>query len=203
VPNLHFKWRYYQGSKLSLSARLGYFGFDTKHLETLDEQRTHARLAVVPFDLAGTWRIDKRASMSLDLVWTGVFIEGTADQETLQGAFQGAATNLQTLYTLELRVSRVTALLLQPRFLSVQVTRLQGNVVLRPDEFTTIEIYGAQRSDELSFRGAYSLTLSALFSWSRFNLRLGLGYGNYNVPGINFMLPERSLFPELDLYFVF
>ena len=203
VPNLHLKWRYYQNTKLSLSARLGYFGFDTKSLEKLDEQKTHAVISVVPFDVAGTWRIDKRASVSLDFIWTGVFIKGEADQEALNGTFQGGATNLQTLSTLELRVSRVTALLFQARLLSFQLVSYRGDVELHPDEFTTIEIHGAQKSDALDFRGASSLTLSALFSWQAFNLRLGLGYGNYNVPGINFMLPKKSLFPDFDAYFVF
>jgi hypothetical protein len=203
VPNLHLKWRYYKGTKLSLSARLGYFGFDTKNLDTLDEQKTHAVLSVIPFDVAGTWRIDKRASLSLDVIWTGVFIKGEADQEALNGTFQGGATNLQTLGTFELRLSRVTALLLQPRLLSYQLLNLQGDVVLHPDEFTTIEIHGAQQSDAVNFRGAYSLTLSALFSWKLVNLRLGIGYGNYNIPGINFMLPQKSLFPDFDFYLVF
>ncbi len=203
VPNLHLKWRYYKGTKLSLSARLGYFGFDTKNLEKLDEQKTHAVLSVIPLELAGTWRIDKRASLSLDFIWTGVFIKGEADQEALNGTFQGGATNLQTLGTFELRLGRVTALLLQPRLLSYQLVNYRGDVTLHPDEFTTIEIHGAQQNDALNFRGAYSLTLSALFSWKVINVRLGIGYGNYNVPGINFMLPQKSLFPDFDFYLVF
>ncbi len=203
VPNMHLKWRYYAGEKLSLSARLGHFGFDTKSLDKLDAQKTHAVIRVVPFDLAGTWRFGKRASMSLDLIWTGVFIKGQADQSSFNGTFQGGATNLQALYTFEWRFSKVTALLLQPRFLSYQLANVKGDVVLHPDEFTTVEIHGAEQSDALNFRGAYSLTLSALFSWQTFNLRLGVGYGNYNVPGINFMLPKRTIIPDFDLYWVF
>lgn len=203
VPNLALKWRYYKGDQVSLAARLGFFGFDTKSLEKLDEQKTHATLAVVPFDLAATWRVDKRFSMSFDLIWTSVFIKGEADLDSLNGTFQGGTTNLQSLYTLELRATRVTALLLQGRFLSFQRANLNGNVILHPDEFTTVEVHGARDSDALNFRGAYSLTVSALFSWELFNLRLGLGYGNYNVPGLNFMLPTRTPFPDFDFYWIF
>ena len=28
-----------------------------------------------------------------------------------------------------------------------------------------------------------------------------VGYGNYNVPLVNFVVPERTLIPEADLYF--
>jgi hypothetical protein len=141
--------------------------------------------------------------MSLDLIWTGVFVKGELDQDSFDGTFQGGASNLQSLYTLELRVSRVTALLLQPRFLSYQKASVQGDVVLHPDEFTTVEVHALRDTDALDYRGAYSVTLSAVFSWQLWNLRLGLGYGNYNVPGINFMLPQRTLFPDFDLYLVF
>ena len=122
---------------------------------------------------------------------------------SLNGTFQGGTSNLQSLYTFELRATRVTAFLLQARFLSFQRANLNGNVVLHPDEFTTVEVHGARDSDALNFRGAYSLGVSALFSWELFNLRLGLGYGNYNVPGLNFMLPMRTPFPDFDFYWVF
>jgi hypothetical protein len=36
-----------------------------------------------------------------------------------------------------------------------------------------------------------------------FNLRLGVGYGKYNIPLVNFVVPERTLIPEADLYFLF
>ena len=203
VANLHAKWRYYSAQHLSLSARLGYFGLNTKNFQKLEDQKTTAFLAVIPFDLAATYRFDPTFSLSMDLIWTAVFIKGDVDLEAFNGTFQGGTTNLQSLFTVEMRLGKRTALLLQPRFLSYQLLNLKSDVTLHPDEFTTIEVHGAQQSDALDFRGAYSLTLSALFSWQSFNLRLGVGYGNYNVPGINFMLPERSLFPDLDLYWIF
>jgi hypothetical protein len=203
MASLHTKWRYWAGEQLSLSARLGYSGLNTKNLQRLDEQKTTAFLAIIPFDLAGTWRFDPRFSLSLDLAWTSVFIKGDLDQDAFNGTFQGGTTNLQSLVTGEARLSKITSLILQARFLSYQLAHYKGDLVLHPDEFTTIEVHGAQQSDALNFRGAYSLSLSALFSWQAFNLRLGLGYGHYNIPGINFMLPNASFFPDLDFYWVF
>ena len=52
-------------------------------------------------------------------------------------------------------------------------------------------------------RGASVL---AAFQWSsarRFRFRAGLGYGNYNIPVLNFIIPIATPFPELDLSFVF
>src|SRR5262245_15069670 len=42
MANLHTKWRYYAGDQLSLSARLGYAGLNTKNLQSIDEQKTTA-----------------------------------------------------------------------------------------------------------------------------------------------------------------
>jgi len=44
---------------------------------------------------------------------------------------------------------------------------------------------------------------SFAFSWQTFNLELGLGYGNFNVPGVNFMINRRTLIPTLDMYWTF
>ena len=44
---------------------------------------------------------------------------------------------------------------------------------------------------------------SVVFSWKVFNLRLGVGYGNYSIPGINLVLPKKTLIPDLDFYFRF
>lgn len=41
------------------------------------------------------------------------------------------------------------------------------------------------------------------WSWQTFNLELGLGYGHFNIPGVNFMINRRTLIPTFDLYWTF
>ena len=54
--------------------------------------------------------------------------------------------------------------------------------------------------DALDVKNAYSIVPGMAFSWKTFNLRAGLGYGNFNVGGVNFVFPRKTLVPELDLY---
>jgi hypothetical protein len=203
VSNAHAKWRFWQNERVAFSAFTGFFRFDTERLESLDEHIGNATITVVPFELAGSYRFDDRYTLTIAPVWTTVDVEGELGAEDLRGAGQGAASNFQLTATLEWRLSRVTALLFHFRQLVVQRASASGGAVFRPDEFTTVEVYASGRTDAINFRGARSLTVSSVFSWEIFNLRTGLSFGNYNVPGVNFVLGTRTVVPELDLYWIF
>lgn len=73
-----------------------------------------------------------------------------------------------------------------------------------PDAYTTVEVVAdAQDDSVVNFRGAFSIVPSFAWSWQTFNLELGLGYGNFNVPGVNFMINRRTLIPTFDMYWTF
>jgi hypothetical protein len=103
----------------------------------------------------------------------------------------------------EWRVSPVTAFTFEARRLIFQRVTASTDVESHPDEFTTVELHLAGKTSALDFRNAWSLTACAVFSWKVFNVRAGLGYGNYNVPGVNFVTGQRFLFPDLDVYWIF
>jgi hypothetical protein len=203
VSNLHLKWRIYEEKKWAFSASTGFYHLDTKNFEGLDENTGNATLTVFPFELATSWRIDDRFTLTLAPVWTTVVLKGNLADDDLEGAGEGAVNNFQLTSTFEWRVSRVTAFLFHGRYLVAQTAHANADVVLHPDEFTTVEVHAAGKTDAIDFRRAGSLTVSSVFSWETFNFRLGLSVGNYNVPAVNFVLGQSLVVPELDVYLIF
>jgi hypothetical protein len=203
VANLHAKWRYYCDDPLALSVQLGIFRLDTEQLRDVDEDAGSAVLTAVPLELGGSYRFDDRWTLGAAFSYTEFKLEGELKNEDFEGAAEGAVDNFQLTTTLEWRYTRVTAFTLHYRYLLLQRLAGGGDVVFYPDEFTTVEVHGAATTDALDFKAAFSITASAVFSWETFNLRAGLGYGNYNVPGINVVLPVKILYPSLDLYWIF
>ena len=62
-------------------------------------------------------------------------------------------------------------------------------------------IYGER--DLLPEETAWNVSLSTAWSWSHFNLRLGLQYGNFTIPEVNIVLPGQLLTPVGDIYWRF
>ncbi len=203
VANLHAKWRYWHNDTWALSVFTGFYHFDTKSLEKVDEDTGNATIDVVPFELAASYRFDDRYTLSVAPVWTTVALKGDLESEDLKGAGEGAVNNFQLTATFEWRVSRVTAFLFHGRYLVAQTAHAQGDIVLHPDEYTTVEVHASGKTDAIDFRKAGSLVLSSVFSWETFNLRTGLSFGHYNVPAVNFVIGTPLIIPELDLYWIF
>jgi hypothetical protein len=203
VSNLHAKWRYWHDETWALSVFTGFYHLDTKNLSAVDEDTGNAVITVLPFELAASYRFNDRYTLTFAPVWTSVLVKGSLGNDDLQGAGEGAVNNFQLTATFEWRWSRVTALLFHGRYLLAQRAYVQGDVVLTPDEFTTIEVHAAAQDDGVQFRGAGSLTTSFVFSWETFNLRAGLALGHYNVPGVNFVLGQPLVVPDLDVYWIF
>jgi len=203
VSNLHAKWRYWQNDTWALSVFAGLYHLNTKSFEQVEEDTGNATLTVFPFELAASHRFDDHYTLTVAPVWTTVVLRGNLESDDLRGAGEGAVNNFQLTATFEWRLSQVTAVLFHGRYLVAQTAHAQGDVVLRPDEFTTIEVHATGTTDEINFRRAASLTVSGVFSWETFNFRIGASVGNYNVPGVNFVIGETLLIPELDLYWIF
>jgi hypothetical protein len=196
--NLDLKWRFYGGDPLSLSARIGFTRFVPKDVAS---GAGSAELGIVPFELLGSWRFDDRWTLSAGALYTVVTLKGSYDPAKLEGL--AAVTNLQVLANLEYRLTRVTAFVLAGRYLAFQNAGGRASATLTPDAYTTIELESVANTSALDFPHAFSIVPSVVFSWKTFNLRLGLGYGNYSVPMVNLVLPNKTVVPDFDLYWVF
>jgi hypothetical protein len=203
VPNLQAKWRLYQGETWAFSAATGLFYLDTKSFKAIDENATRVKLAVVPFEMLASCRFDDRYTLSGGFVQTLVKADGTLTVDSFHGAANGAVENLQYTMTFEWRATRVTALTAHARVLVYQRLRGGGDVTLHPDAYTTVELHGGAASEAVNYGKAWSITPAVNFSWETFNLRAGVGYGNFSLPGVNFVLPNKTLIPELDLFWLF
>ena len=196
VANFGVKWQIPVTDTIDIAPQLYSFRLD---VQKLNPDSPPLVIVAVPFDVTGSWRINDKHTLSLSAVYTWNHLEGTFDQEALKGA--AAVSNFQLVSTWEFRWTKVTALLLRLRYLAYQwQPTASASYVLHPDEYTTVEVYGDARFDALDVRNAWSLIPGVAWSWETFNLRVGLGYGNYNVPGVNFVLPRKTLCPELDLF---
>ena len=203
ISNLHAKLRLYQGDAFTIAVSAGFFHFDTKSLRHVDATASRATVDVVPYDVLMSYRFDDRYTLSLDSVFTNVKVDGKLRRTDFQSAGAGAVNNYQLNTTFEWRYTRVTAFVANLRYLVFQRTSANLDWESHPDRYTTVVIRGSAQSEALDFHGAASLTLSSVMSWKYFNLRLGLGYGHYNVPGLNFVLGKPSWFPDLDAFWLF
>ena len=202
TPNAYLKWRFYAGDAWHWAAQVGFFRLDTA---AFDKKASDPPVfTVASASLLQSVRLGARNQLSNGLVFTAVRATGTVDQDTLRGAGDAGLTNLQYVAAYELRLSRSTAFVLTGRYLIAQVLDANTRFTVHPDEYTTIDVVADARDDSVvNFRGAFSIVPSFAWSWQTFNLELGLGYGNFNVPGVNFMINRRTLIPTFDLYWTF
>lgn len=203
------KWRFYDtdSGRFSASTRLSVLALDFTKLKKrvggdASEDDPSATLVVVPFELASSYRLNKDMTLSAEMVFTSVTLKGDGSKSSTD--FEGAAatSNGQLGLTFEWRWSEVTALVLHARTLMYQTAQVAGNTVVPVDDYTTIEIVGSGETDALDY-SASSFVPSLQWSWSSLNLRAGMGYGNWNIPGINFVLPNKSVILDFDLYWRF
>ena len=65
------------------------------------------------------------------------------------------------------------------------------------DDDTSVEVEGEASAVDSR---PWAVILGTHLHWGAINLRLGVGYGNYFVPGISFPIPEKRFFPDLNFY---
>ncbi|MBW2459313.1 MAG: hypothetical protein JRI68_32775 [Deltaproteobacteria bacterium] len=201
IPNATAEWRFAETSKFAFSGAVGAAYASTRPYTIAFEDWPVADLGIFPFELIGTFRMHQDWTWSVGAQFTTVLLSGEYDKNDFEGA--AAVSNLQGHSTIEWRVNRRAALLLHGRYLVFQTVRAGATVTLEPDEYTTITASAAGESDLLNFPHAYQIIPAVQLSWDTVNLRLGVGYGNIIIPAINFVLPKRSLVPQLDLYWRF
>lgn len=203
APNLHAKWRFWRSDSLALSLQASFLTFDTSRFDSLEDQSASARVTITTFEPTASYRFNDAWSLSSGLVFTNVRVEGALDEDAFQGAADGAVSNGQLTASLEYRLTRVTALVLDARYLVAQRARATVAATVTPDAYTTVEAHGSASTSALDFPRAWSLVPSVALSWKHFYLRAGVGYGNWSLPLVNFVLPGKSVIPELDVSWFF
>jgi len=201
VSNIGLKARFWHDDTWTVSGRTGIFKLDVAKL-TKDEN-TDMVFKVVPTELAVSQRLSPDWELSLAGIYTGVVASGSADENEVEGA--AGESNVQAVFTLEWRWSHKWAMLLRTRhLLSVQVSGKGSTTTdVGDDGFTTMTFHGnAGTSDvaDLGFPETFSIVPSLAYSSEVFNVEFGLGYGNMNLPGINFPVPVKTWIPTFDMF---
>jgi len=201
APNGHFKWRILETDNFTLSFGAGILYADTTWMQWVEDWLGPAQVLAAPAAVVGSYRFDDRFTLSLAPEWTLARVEGSLDEDALEGAGEGAGDNLQAVANFEWRLGRVVALVLDGRFCFVQKQELGGNATSNPDDFTQIDA-SASGDQNYQWNGGWSIGLATVLSWRIFNLRAGVGYGNFNVPVVNFVKDDKTIIPEFDLYWI-
>jgi hypothetical protein len=94
-------------------------------------------------------------------------------------------------------------LILQSRFLVFQVADADVDAADQLDEFTYVEVHGSARSRALEVEAAASVTVSLHLMLGGFNLKAGVGYGNWSLPLLNLVVPRQTPIAEFDLFWRF
>lgn len=203
MANLHIKWRYLNDERWAAAVQAGSYRLDVSKLEAFEDSPGDAVISAGTLEPSVSYRFDDRFTLSSTLPYTVVRADGSVNSKAFDGALTAAVDNLQLTTTLEWRLTRVTALVLHSRYLIFQRAYGDGHATLRPDEYTTVEIEVDAQSAALDFKGAWSVVPTVAFSWGTFNLQIGLGYGNWSIAPLNFVLPKKTLIPDLEVFWVF
>lgn len=203
AATVHGKVRLIYEDPIAVALQVGFAYFDSARLRGLDRAAGSAVVTALPIEAYVSYRAGETLTLSGGAAYTEVGVDGTFASYAFDGAGRGATDNVQLIAAGELRLSRLLAFVVVGRWLLLQRARGTGQAVLYPDSFTTVVVNGGGSGSEFKLREAFSVVPSVHLSWGSFNLRAGVGYGNFNVPLVNFVMPERTLIPELDLFFVF
>ena len=158
---------------------------------------TSVNLFLVP--LAGTISIRPRprfvTSFQLAYSWAHVRAAQPPADQSIQGA--AAVDGIFGTLSLQANVSRVTALILSSRVMfKAWGPFVNGTIDL--GDGATGSADGSYQIPNLN--RAWNVVLSAQFSWRIVNLRLGVGYGSFFIRDPSFIVPNRSIVPDVDFF---
>ena len=194
MPNIMAKYRFWHGEQLSLSASLMLARLDFANFD----ESVPALLTIIPMGLNATWRADDHG-FSAGVVYTQIRVSGESpSSEKLEGAL--AVTNAQLTGTWEWRLSKYSAFVTDVRIQLFQVLSASGVTIIEVSDRQTMEVVGAAESDVIDFESIWSVVPGFLWSYKYMNLRLGLGWGNFNLPPMNIAIPRKFVVPEADLF---
>ncbi len=216
APNGHVKIEPLKFEHFSLA---GGFGATLMNTKRLTDSIAASNVWFLPFELAATWGISDRLSLSANFIATVVQVAGDeafeeGSESNTIGISDAArfgdgdldqvavSNNLQGIASLYWQLSGSTAAWLRVRVLMYQDAQAAFTINLNTDEGDRIQVRGGGAT-EAAVAGDFAVSGGYIVSWKRANLMLGGGYGNFNVPFVNIMVPGKVPFIELDVYFRF
>ena len=182
VPNLHIKVIAYRWNELWLTGQAAIY------YANVQKGDASGTLWAIPLTAYASYQIDPRwwihGEVTYDIIWgNGV---GNLTETTLGGA--AATRSLQLAATGEYRIRPTIAITLRGR-LQVYTARLALSGSANPDAFTSVAVDA--RIDPRNSH-PWEVVPAVAFLWQRIRLSVGVGYGNYFVPGMQVALTDRK-----------
>lgn len=188
VPNLHAEVGIIQDRTLALSLKVGGYFAD---IGTDDAPGTLLAVPVSVFastELAARWWLHGEGTyLFADASGTGDF-----DDAELNGAVTARSAQLAAM--LELQLGRVVSLTLLGRY-QFYTGPLLFEGTTRPDPFTSVRLEGEMAP---LAEHPWQVIPGVGFSWTHVRLTVGVGYGNFFIPGIAIAMPDRTVVPDLS-----
>jgi hypothetical protein len=202
ILNLSSKYTVWRDETFAIAVAAAFY---TMTPQTFLDDVPDLRLWFFPLALHASWREpagDYSAHLALQYANLSTAGEITASEALgVSGLVDGTTINL--VPTFEWRRSRSFAWVFQATLSLAQAGQAQGDSTIESDDGRSrIEVFGEGNVRTGAF--AYgNVSASAYWSWESCNLRLGLGYGNYELPGFGVLFDQTGVQPEFNLYWRF
>ncbi len=195
------KFKLIDSNGWAVSIRPTMFYLRVRDLKIGNIQDADFDASLFPVSATLTRVFDKRWTLSLETTWVQMLVGADATSvDNAQALGAAAQSNFQLALNAEYRINKVIALNLITRYVPF-VTNARFTSTAQVDEFTTAEINAGAEFEDLE--NAFIIQPGVTFSWKRFNLQLGIGYGNIFVPGLRIVSADRGFTPDLAAYFRF
>jgi hypothetical protein len=188
IPNAHAEVGAIQDPGFALSFKVaGYFA-------DVGSDDAPGSLVAVPLSVFASAELARRWWLHGEGTYLFANASGTGDLDDaeLNGAVTARSAQLGAM--LEYRLSRVTSLTLVGRY-QVYGGPLVFEGTTQPDARTNVFVEGemAPRVEH-----PWQVIPGVAFVWTHVRLALGVGYGNYFVPGIGLAAPDVSVVPDFS-----
>jgi hypothetical protein len=201
VTNFDFKASYPVSDTWTLSANLGLLAWNLANMPGASKDAADVRLNGLPVQARSTWVLGDWG-LTAGLAYTGIKVSGDADADAADLDATAAISTSQLTGAAEWRTSRSFALVLEGRLMIWEDLRADAVTTTDIDDDTVLVLHGDTQVDlQQPVRG--NATLSAMWSYETFNLRLGLGYGHYSLPVFSTFLTQATVVPEFAMYWRF
>ena len=216
LSNLAVRYQVYKRDNLSFALSTGLFHYRAPEQNSAGAPFT---ATYTPVDITTSYQF-KSLVFSGRLAYAGVFTKGQMQEESSDSDEPSlsdvrGALNMETLvFNPSILWNRGNgfAWVFDLNLSLFQDATAQGNAMfpITIDERTSGRaVVQARAEADLTAQGARNMSISALWWWSKFHLKLGLTMGHLMVPYLNIFLMEedgqlyKATLPKLDLYWRF
>jgi hypothetical protein len=193
VPNLHAKLVAYRGYPWWFSVEAAGYWADLTNTDL-----SSGSLLVVPLTAFGSYYVRPDIGIHGEICYSIVDAFGSGNISNSEVAGAAAVRSVQLGLMGEYRLTRVVALTLRGRY-QPYAGQLAFQASSSGDPFTQFQ---ADARLALKDPHPYSVIAGAAFLWDHFRFTVGVGYGNYFIPGLNIAVPGKGFVPDASLYFV-